>query len=163
MFLNKDKVRTNKRGYFTAIILAILILTILGILAQQIANHKMENETVEQLIITKHITEERALFEYNTKNIIKSYLDPKIKETQDIENLKPVIDLILKQYLQENNFPSIFNSELGINVQDCDVNICVYYDYVVLNQLKKTTTYESKSIEIKIPDNYSIANIVVIG
>ncbi len=163
MFLNKVKFWKNKKGYFTAIILAILILTLLGVLSQQVINHNLENKTIEQLIITKHLTEERSNFEYNTKNVILNYLDYNIKETLDIDIIKPSLNNILKQFLQENNFPNNINSELLIEMGDCDINLCANYKYTILNQLKKTITYENKSIEIKIPDKYTVANTVVVG
>ncbi len=157
-----SKVNNFQKGYFTAIILVILILTLLGILAQQTINYNLENETIDQLIITKHLTEERSLFEYNLKNTLQSFLDYKVKKTQDLNSIQSSIDIIFSEFLFANNFPN-GKGYLLLEVKPKDGNIYVYYKYTILNQLKKTITYENKSIEIKIPDNYTVANTVVVG
>lgn len=159
MFLRKAN--NFQKGYFTAIILAILILTLLGILAQQVINHNIENETIEQLIITKHLTEERAMFEYNLKNSLQSYLDKSAKKVAD-NDVELITNKILENLLLDYNF----SNDLGVFGADtisCDLNLCAKYTYTILYPLKKTITYNTQSTEIKIPTNYTIANTVVIG
>lgn len=150
----------NEKGIFSTVIIALLILILLGVLVQIIAAQKNQNETIESIITTKHLTSQRANFEYNIANVLKEQLEYDLNLTQNEDFIEPNIDKDLNTILQDYGITTKPNTELELT-HDNSNNNSVNYNYTIINEMKKTITYNNKTIVVKIPANYSIMGSVI--
>ncbi len=153
----------NHKGFFATIIIALIISMIILFVGLNVKTLNAETNFFENILATKELEFKRNTFEYNLYYLLKYNLDTSSKESQDLDLVKGKIDLILLNYLIENEFYSIPITSLLIKIVDCIPNDCVYYSYSILSSIKKNITYKNKEITIGIPLNYTISNVVIIN
>ena len=153
----------NNKAFFSIVIIALLLFLALGIIANIIQINIENNKTQKELIEIKELTYKRSEFEYNLKNTIKTNLDNEILVTQNQTQLKTSTDYLVIQYLQDYNKPFALVSNLLINVYECGLENCVYYNYSILYPISKIYSENNKNIEFRIPIDYSIENTLVIS
>lgn len=153
----------NNKAFFSIVIIALLLFLALGIIANIIQINIENNKTQKELIEIKELTYKRSEFEYNLKNTIKTNLDNEILVTQNQTQLKTSTDYLVIQYLQDYNMPFALVSNLLINVYECGLENCVYYNYSILYPISKIYSENNKNIEFRIPIDYSIENTLVIS
>ncbi len=154
----------NSKGFITTTIITIILLFVLAIFSLNISKYLEENKLINEIITSKDLVYDRTNFEYNFYNNLKQYLDLKVKTNQNIEELKPNIDLYTNNILNDFNFPLILSTETNLLVEiiPCGELDCIYYKYSIINKKSKTIIKNNKSISIEIPKNFSIENVVII-
>jgi len=152
----------KNKGFFAFIVCALLILITIEIIVIKIDYKNKETTLQKELIEIKDLTYMRSEFEYNIQNSIKNHLDNLSKITQEQPVLKESTDNLVKQILNDYSFVYNLNSGLLITIFSCGINNCIYYKYSILLPISKTITKENKTIELRLPINYSIENTVII-
>jgi hypothetical protein len=152
----------KSKGFFTTIIIALLILLTLELLLIQINYKNNIYHSEKELIEIKNLTYARSEFEYNLSNAIKNQLDNELLITQEQPILKTNTDNLVKQILLDYDILGTLSSGLLLNVFPCGELNCAYYRYSVLLPIMKEISLNNKTIDIGIPLDYSVDNTVVI-
>jgi hypothetical protein len=152
----------KNKGFFAFIVCALLILITIQIIFIKINYYNKETNLEKELIEIKNLSYTRSEFEYNIQNAIKLNLDNLSLITQEQPILKESTDNLVKQILNDYGFYYTLNSGLLITIFSCGINNCLYYKYSILLPISKELSKENKTIELRLPINFSIENTVIL-